>query len=120
MPPEVSRAAARLRNEYVVCVRGVLRARKDPNPKIPTGQVGKGPGWGSQRTASVGRCGATAWLLRFAGTAGSFWCINPIRRVAAGHPYAAAGRPSYCATFAKLDTSAFPLQQFAVSVDTGI
>lgn len=40
VPPEVSRAAARLRNEYVVCVRGVLRARKDPNPKIPTGQVG--------------------------------------------------------------------------------
>ncbi|KAG2485593.1 hypothetical protein HYH03_015657 [Edaphochlamys debaryana] len=37
--PEVSRVAARLRNEYVVCVKGVLRARKDPNPKIPTGQL---------------------------------------------------------------------------------
>ncbi|KAG2453188.1 hypothetical protein HYH02_002512 [Chlamydomonas schloesseri] len=37
--PEVSRTASRLRNEYVVCVRGVLRARKDPNPKIPTGQL---------------------------------------------------------------------------------
>ncbi|PNW78813.1 hypothetical protein CHLRE_09g390986v5 [Chlamydomonas reinhardtii] len=37
--PEVSRTASRLRNEYVVCVKGVLRARKDPNPKIPTGQL---------------------------------------------------------------------------------
>ncbi|GIL66265.1 hypothetical protein Vafri_19876 [Volvox africanus] len=39
VPPEVSRTASRLRNEYVVCVRGVLSARKDPNPKIPTGQL---------------------------------------------------------------------------------
>ncbi|EFJ50305.1 hypothetical protein VOLCADRAFT_58252 [Volvox carteri f. nagariensis] len=39
VPPEVSRTASRLRNEYVVCVRGVLRARKDPNPRIPTGQL---------------------------------------------------------------------------------
>ncbi|GIL93066.1 hypothetical protein Vretimale_19099 [Volvox reticuliferus] len=39
VPPEVSRTASRLRNEYVVCVRGLLRARKDPNPKIPTGQL---------------------------------------------------------------------------------
>ncbi|GLI62306.1 hypothetical protein VaNZ11_004913 [Volvox africanus] len=39
VPPEVSRTASRLRNEYVVCVRGVLRGRKDPNPKIPTGQL---------------------------------------------------------------------------------
>jgi aspartyl-tRNA synthetase len=46
--------AARLRNEYVVSIRGKLRLRKDPNPKIPTGllellaediQVG-GPGGG--------------------------------------------------------------------------
>ncbi|GFR47627.1 hypothetical protein Agub_g9366 [Astrephomene gubernaculifera] len=37
--PEVSRVASRLRNEYVVCVTGVLRARKDPNPRLPTGQL---------------------------------------------------------------------------------
>ncbi|KXZ54353.1 hypothetical protein GPECTOR_5g434 [Gonium pectorale] len=39
VPAEVSRAASRLRNEYVVCVTGILRARKDPNPRIPTGQL---------------------------------------------------------------------------------
>ena len=34
---EAARVAARLRNEYVVSIRGKLRLRKDPNPKIPTG-----------------------------------------------------------------------------------
>lgn len=37
--PEVSKIAARLRNEYVVRITGVLRQRKDPNSKIPTGEV---------------------------------------------------------------------------------
>ncbi|KAI8466369.1 MAG: aspartyl-tRNA synthetase [Monoraphidium minutum] len=37
--PEASRAAARLRPEYVVAITGTLRARKDPNPKLPTGGV---------------------------------------------------------------------------------
>lgn len=37
--PEVSKVAARLRNEYVVLVTGTLRNRKDPNAKIPTGEV---------------------------------------------------------------------------------
>lgn len=37
--PEVSKVAARLRNEYCVAVRGQLRLRKDPNNKIPSGAV---------------------------------------------------------------------------------
>ena len=32
-------ALGRLRAEYVVCIRGVVRARKDPNPNIPSGEV---------------------------------------------------------------------------------
>lgn len=37
--PEVSKVAARLRNEYVVRVEGVVRKRKDPNPRLATGEV---------------------------------------------------------------------------------
>lgn len=37
--PEVARIIGRLRSEYVVCVKGSLRARRDPNKKIPTGDV---------------------------------------------------------------------------------
>lgn len=37
--PEVSKVAARLRNEYVVCVEGVVRKRKDANPRLATGEV---------------------------------------------------------------------------------
>ncbi len=37
--PELAKTAARLRSEWVVCITGTLRLRKDPNPKIPTGQV---------------------------------------------------------------------------------
>jgi hypothetical protein len=36
--PEASKLGARLRSEWVVCVRGQLRLRKDPNPKMATGQ----------------------------------------------------------------------------------
>lgn len=43
--PEASKAAARLRGEWVVSIKGTLRLRKDPNPKLPTGQVrGRGQG----------------------------------------------------------------------------
>ena len=35
--PEASKTGARLRSEWVVAVTGTLRARKDPNTKIPTG-----------------------------------------------------------------------------------
>lgn len=35
--PEASKLGARLRSEWVVCVKGQLRLRKDPNPKMPTG-----------------------------------------------------------------------------------
>ena len=31
--------AKRLRNEYCVHVEGVMRARSNPNPRIPTGEV---------------------------------------------------------------------------------
>lgn len=34
---EAARAAGKLRNEYVVSIKGKLRLRKDPNPKLPTG-----------------------------------------------------------------------------------
>eukprot|EP00775_Hariotina_reticulata_P010538 gene10538-10698_t len=37
--PDASKVGARLRAEWVVCVRGKLRLRKDPNPKLPTGYV---------------------------------------------------------------------------------
>jgi len=37
--PEVSKVASRLRNEFVVCIEGIIRVRKDPNPKLPTGRV---------------------------------------------------------------------------------
>ena len=37
--PEVARVAGRLRAEYVVAVSGTLRARRDPNLKLPTGAV---------------------------------------------------------------------------------
>ncbi|KAF8072660.1 aspS [Scenedesmus sp. PABB004] len=37
--PEASKLGARLRSEWVVCVTGELRLRKDPNPKLPTGAV---------------------------------------------------------------------------------
>jgi aspartyl-tRNA synthetase len=37
--PEVSKVAARLRNEYVVRIEGVLRMRKDANTKLATGKV---------------------------------------------------------------------------------
>lgn len=37
--PEANATAERLRNEYVVSVCGVLRIRKDPNPKMATGDV---------------------------------------------------------------------------------
>ncbi|WIA28678.1 hypothetical protein OEZ86_011214 [Tetradesmus obliquus] len=37
--PEASKLGARLRSEWVVCVKGQLRLRKDPNPKMPTGAV---------------------------------------------------------------------------------
>ncbi|KAF6263693.1 aspartyl-tRNA synthetase [Scenedesmus sp. NREL 46B-D3] len=37
--PEASKLGARLRSEWVVCVRGQLRLRKDPNPKMATGAV---------------------------------------------------------------------------------
>ncbi|GAX76683.1 hypothetical protein CEUSTIGMA_g4129.t1 [Chlamydomonas eustigma] len=37
--PEVSKVASRLRNEYVVRIEGVLRIRKDPNPKLKTGRL---------------------------------------------------------------------------------
>ena len=30
---------SRLRNEYVVCARGEVQARKDPNKNMPTGDV---------------------------------------------------------------------------------
>eukprot|EP00983_Pelagomonas_calceolata_P089076 1157272-Pelagomonas_calceolata.AAC.4 len=55
--PEVARIIGRLRSEYVVCVKGSLRARRDPNKKIPTGdvellasEVGTG-GWASTHSA---------------------------------------------------------------------
>ena len=37
--PEVSKVAARLRNEYVARIEGVVRARKDPNSRLATGQI---------------------------------------------------------------------------------
>eukprot|EP00873_Tetraselmis_striata_P022037 jgi/Tetstr1/442301/TSEL_030442.t1 len=37
--PEAHAVADRLRNEFVVSVRGHIRMRKDPNPNIPTGLV---------------------------------------------------------------------------------
>jgi len=37
--PEPHAVAERLRNEYVVCVKGEVRLRKDPNPTLPTGAV---------------------------------------------------------------------------------
>eukprot|EP00879_Flechtneria_rotunda_P005085 GHRR01005363.1.p1 GENE.GHRR01005363.1~~GHRR01005363.1.p1 ORF type:complete len:690 (+),score=231.65 GHRR01005363.1:2113-4182(+) len=37
--PEASRLGARLRSEWVVAIKGQLRLRKDPNPKMPTGAV---------------------------------------------------------------------------------
>ena len=37
--PEVSRVAGRLRNEYVVRVKGEVRMRKDPNTRLATGKV---------------------------------------------------------------------------------
>ena len=37
--PEVSKVAARLRQEYVVRVEGMVRARKDPNARMATGAV---------------------------------------------------------------------------------
>jgi hypothetical protein len=52
--PEASRAAARLRSEYVVAVTGQLRVRKDPNPKLPTGGV--------ELLATSMRCGPAAAL----------------------------------------------------------
>lgn len=36
---ERASALGRLRAEYVVCVQGVVRARKDPNPSMPSGEV---------------------------------------------------------------------------------
>ena len=36
---ERASALGRLRAEYVVCVRGAVRARKDPNPNMATGEV---------------------------------------------------------------------------------
>ena len=36
---ERASALGRLRAEYVVCVRGVVRARKDPNPNMASGEV---------------------------------------------------------------------------------
>ena len=36
---ELAGALGRLRAEYVVCVRGIVRARKDPNRNIPSGEV---------------------------------------------------------------------------------
>jgi aspartyl-tRNA synthetase len=37
--PELSRVVSRLRNEYVVCAKGQVQARKDPNKNMPTGEV---------------------------------------------------------------------------------
>jgi aspartyl-tRNA synthetase len=37
--PEAAALTAKLRNEYVVEIRGHLRERKDPNPNLPTGNV---------------------------------------------------------------------------------
>ncbi len=37
--PEAARLVARARAEWAVSVTGVLRRRKDPNRKLPTGQV---------------------------------------------------------------------------------
>lgn len=37
--PEVNEVAARVRNEYVVAVSGILRERQDPNSKMATGSV---------------------------------------------------------------------------------
>ena len=37
--PEAAAACQRLRNEYVVCVEGTVRLRKDPNPRIPSGKL---------------------------------------------------------------------------------
>ncbi len=37
--PEVSKVAARLRQEYVVRVEGTVRLRKDPNARLATGNV---------------------------------------------------------------------------------
>ena len=36
---ERASALGRLRAEYVVCIQGVVRARKDPNPNMATGEV---------------------------------------------------------------------------------
>ncbi|CAD7695632.1 unnamed protein product [Ostreobium quekettii] len=38
-PVDTSTIASRLRKEYVVCVLGTVRVRKDPNPLLATGKV---------------------------------------------------------------------------------
>lgn len=38
-PDDISEAGARLRNEDCVAVRGTIRLREKPNPRIPTGEV---------------------------------------------------------------------------------
>lgn len=65
--------ASKLRNEYVVSIKGRLRLRKDPNPKLPTGllellaediQVGgrRGAGcWGKGGSAAAGRLDRQCW-----------------------------------------------------------
>lgn len=37
--PELAEKAKEIRSEYVVAVRGIIRQRENPNPKIPTGQI---------------------------------------------------------------------------------
>jgi len=37
--PDAHAVADRLRNEFVVSIKGTIRMRKDPNPNIPTGMV---------------------------------------------------------------------------------
>lgn len=39
VPEHIGNIAERVRNEWVVSVTGKVRARKDPNPNMPTGQV---------------------------------------------------------------------------------
>ncbi len=37
--PEAAAACQKLHSEWVVRIEGTLRKRKDPNPRIPTGDV---------------------------------------------------------------------------------
>jgi aspartyl-tRNA synthetase len=37
--PAAHEASKRVRSEYVVAITGTLRARENPNPKVPTGLV---------------------------------------------------------------------------------